>query len=195
MFNSNARDTQNNFRPHVLWSRGRLWLLCGGWSGDDDFASVETKFWLLLFFSLPLDCCRRRAGEIQSSALTLETCWTASQSMMLALTCLLFRWFKSCNNPYFQYRNQNKPFSSYVDCELSYNPWRHQSTLPVLVTTGTPFNLISSLISSWDQVPKNYENCPFYFWFHTAFVKDNSLILTRYADPNQMLCFPSWSWW
>jgi len=33
--------------------------------------------------------------------------------------------------------------------------------------------------SSSQQVPKNYEKCPFYFWFHTAFVKDNSLILTR----------------
>ena len=32
------------------------------------------------------------------------------------------------------------------------------------------------------QVPKNYEKCPFYFWFHTAFVKDNSLILTRWVD-------------
>ena len=85
----------------------------------------------------------------------------------------------------FQYRNQNTPFSSYLDCELSCNPWRHQSTFPVLVTTGTPFNLISSLIFSWDQVPKNYEKCPFYFWFHTAFVKDNSLILTRYADRHQ----------
>ena len=94
--------TQNNFRPHVLWSRGRLWLLCGGWSGDHDFANVETKFWFSSpFSSFPLDCCRLRVGEIQSSTLTLGTCWTASQSMMLALTCLLFRWFKSCNNPYF----------------------------------------------------------------------------------------------
>ena len=42
--------TQNNFRPHVLWSRGRLWLLCGGWSGDHEFANVETKLWFLLLF-------------------------------------------------------------------------------------------------------------------------------------------------
>ena len=28
-------------------------------------------------------------------------------------------------------------------------------------------------------MPKNYEKCPFYFWFHTAFVKDNVLVLTR----------------
>ena len=72
--------------------------------------------------------------------------------------------------------------SSYLDCELSCNPWRHQSTFPVLVTTGTSLDILSSLLSSWNQVPKNYEKCPFYFWFHTAFVKDNSLILTRYDD-------------
>ena len=95
----------------------------------------------------------------------------------------------------FQYRKQNTPFPSYLDCELSCNPWRHQSTFPVLVTTGTPFSMISSLMFSWNQVPKNYEKCPFYFWFHTAFLKDNSLILTRYADRHQTWCFPSWSWW
>jgi len=29
------------------------------------------------------------------------------------------------------------------------------------------------------QVPKNYEKCPFYFWFHTGFVKDGKLVLQR----------------
>ena len=169
-----------------LWRLIRWQRICKCW--DVIFISSP-------FSSLSLDFCRHRVGEIQSSALTLGTCWTASQSMMLALTCLLFRWFKSCNNPYFQYQNQSKPFSSYLDCELSRHPWRHQSTFPVLVTTGTLFNLISSLMSSWNQVPKNYEKCPFYFWFHTAFVKDNSLILTRYPNRHQTLCFPLWSWW
>ena len=78
--------------------------------------------------------------------------------------------------------------SSYLDCELSCNPWRHQSTFPVLVATGTSLDILSSLLSSWNQVPKNYEKCPFYFWFHTAFVKDNSLILTRYDDRHQSYC-------
>ena len=38
--------------------------------------------------------------------------------------------------------------SSYLDCELSCNPWRHQSTFPVLVTTGTSLDILSSLLSS-----------------------------------------------
>ena len=102
MFNSNARDTQNNFRPHVLWSRGRLWLLFGDWSGHNEFAKVEKKIWFLILILLyHWIGVVLRVGEIQSSALTLGTCWTASQSMMLALTCLLFRWFKSCKNPFF----------------------------------------------------------------------------------------------
>jgi len=29
------------------------------------------------------------------------------------------------------------------------------------------------------QVPKHYEKCPFYFWFHTWFVKDGRLLLKR----------------
>ena len=29
------------------------------------------------------------------------------------------------------------------------------------------------------QVPKNYEKCPFYFWFHTGFVKDGKLVIKR----------------
>jgi len=33
--------------------------------------------------------------------------------------------------------------------------------------------------SSSSQVPKNYEKCPFYFWFHTAFVRDGKLVLNR----------------
>jgi len=34
--------------------------------------------------------------------------------------------------------------------------------------------------TSAETVPKNYENCPFYFWFHTGFIKDDKeLLLTR----------------
>lgn len=32
-------------------------------------------------------------------------------------------------------------------------------------------------------VPKGYENCPFYFWFHTSFIENNRFIVTReYLD-------------
>uniref|UniRef100_A0A2R5LGG5 Putative tyrosine-protein phosphatase tpte n=1 Tax=Ornithodoros turicata TaxID=34597 RepID=A0A2R5LGG5_9ACAR len=29
------------------------------------------------------------------------------------------------------------------------------------------------------SVPRGYEDCPFYFWFHTSFIKDNRLFLQR----------------
>lgn len=29
------------------------------------------------------------------------------------------------------------------------------------------------------SVPRGYEDCPFYFWFHTSFIKDNKLFLPR----------------
>ena len=29
------------------------------------------------------------------------------------------------------------------------------------------------------DVPRHYERCPFYFWFHTGFVRDGQLKLTR----------------
>ncbi|KAH6936104.1 hypothetical protein HPB50_013378 [Hyalomma asiaticum] len=29
------------------------------------------------------------------------------------------------------------------------------------------------------SVPRGYEDCPFYFWFHTSFIKDNKLLLPR----------------
>lgn len=33
------------------------------------------------------------------------------------------------------------------------------------------------------RVPKGYEKCPFYFWFHTSFIKDNRFLVTRdYLD-------------
>ena len=28
-------------------------------------------------------------------------------------------------------------------------------------------------------MPKNYEKCPFYFWFHTGFVEEGKLVLGR----------------
>ncbi|PVD34487.1 hypothetical protein C0Q70_05762 [Pomacea canaliculata] len=29
------------------------------------------------------------------------------------------------------------------------------------------------------RIPKDYDNCPFYFWFHTSFINDNRLYLSR----------------
>ncbi|XP_036360548.1 phosphatidylinositol 3,4,5-trisphosphate 3-phosphatase TPTE2-like isoform X1 [Octopus sinensis] len=29
------------------------------------------------------------------------------------------------------------------------------------------------------KLPKGYDNCPFYFWFHTSFIEDHSLYLSR----------------
>ena len=28
-------------------------------------------------------------------------------------------------------------------------------------------------------MPKNYEKCPFYFWFHTGFVEEGKMVLGR----------------
>lgn len=34
-------------------------------------------------------------------------------------------------------------------------------------------------VSKARNIPKVYDNCAFYFWFHTAFIEDNRLLLPR----------------
>merc|ERR1712008_661698 len=48
--------------------------------------------------------------------------------------------------------------------------------------------------SSSTQVPKNYEKCPFYFWFHTAFVRDGKLVLNRESQSLRFQRRARWMW-
>lgn len=47
--------------------------------------------------------------------------------------------------------------------------------------------------TSTTTVPKHYENCPFYFWFHTGFVLDDELLLKREELDNPHKS-KTWEW-
>merc|ERR1712032_785041 len=70
-------------------------------------------------------------------------------------------------------------FGNLLNCKPEYDGGKDLLTVQIVdcpIIRGDTRVLFQS---SSDQVPKNYEKCPFYFWFHTAFVKDNVLVLTR----------------
>ena len=70
-------------------------------------------------------------------------------------------------------------FGTHKNCAVEYNSISDTLTVklsncPVLKgDTRVLFQTSSS------DVPKHYENCPFYFWFHTGFIQMNELVLKR----------------
>merc|ERR1712032_1736030 len=73
-------------------------------------------------------------------------------------------------------------FGNLLNCKPEYDGGKDLLTVQIVncpIIRGDTRVLFQS---SSDQVPKNYEKCPFYFWFHTAFVKDNVLVLTRWGN-------------
>ncbi|XP_071446337.1 phosphatidylinositol 3,4,5-trisphosphate 3-phosphatase TPTE2-like [Hetaerina americana] len=70
-------------------------------------------------------------------------------------------------------------FGSFRNCQVNYNFQGdtlevHLLNCPIL---SEDVRLLFQCSSK--NVPKGYENVPFYFWFHTAFIENNKLYLTR----------------
>lgn len=64
-------------------------------------------------------------------------------------------------------------FGRQMNCQANY-----RSEADVLEVTPVNFPVVKGDIKFrfWCQsknVPRGYEKCPFYFWFHTSFIKDN----------------------
>ncbi|TRY63667.1 hypothetical protein TCAL_08699 [Tigriopus californicus] len=67
------------------------------------------------------------------------------------------------------------------NCHVSYNPERDILEITTVNSPKLDGDVRVLFQTNSKTVPKGYENCPFYFWFNTAFVADTSrkLILTR----------------
>jgi len=73
----------------------------------------------------------------------------------------------------------NCHFGNQINCQSSYDS---SSDLLTITTVNSPVlkgDVRILFQTSASDVPKNYEKCPFYFWFHTGFIKDGKLLLTR----------------
>ena len=70
-------------------------------------------------------------------------------------------------------------FGSQNNCKSNYNSATDTLSVQLIncpVIRGDTRVLFQT---SSRQVPKNYEKCPFYFWFHTGFITEGKLILKR----------------
>lgn len=70
-------------------------------------------------------------------------------------------------------------FGRQMNCQADY---RHEAD--VLEVTPINFPVLQGDIKfrfwcTTTSVPRGYEDCPFYFWFHTSFVRNNRLFLRR----------------
>ena len=81
-----------------------------------------------------------------------------------------------------------------INCQTSYDA---SSDVLTVKTVNSPVLAGDTKVlfqTNASDVPRNYEKCPFYFWFHTAFVKENKLTLTREEldnphKPKTWFCF------
>jgi len=73
----------------------------------------------------------------------------------------------------------NAVFGTQKNCSVHYDS--ASDTLKVKLTNCPTLQGDIRILfqTSSTDVPKNYEKCPFYFWFHTGFVRERRLELTR----------------
>lgn len=70
-------------------------------------------------------------------------------------------------------------FGTHKNCTMEYNPTSDKLVVKVLNCPVLKGDTKVLFQTSSATVPKNYEKCPFYFWFHTGFVEKGELKLTR----------------
>lgn len=70
-------------------------------------------------------------------------------------------------------------FGNQFNCQADYYSEKDVLEVKPLNCPVLSGNIRVKFISESPKVPRNYEDCPFYFWFHTSFVENNSLHLPR----------------
>jgi len=70
-------------------------------------------------------------------------------------------------------------FGTQKNCSTSYNATTDTLTITVINSPILKGDTRVLFQTSSSSVPKNYEKCPFYFWFHTGFIQNNELLLSR----------------
>ncbi|XP_076980817.1 phosphatidylinositol 3,4,5-trisphosphate 3-phosphatase TPTE2-like [Tamandua tetradactyla] len=63
-------------------------------------------------------------------------------------------------------------------CNRFHDPERDSVTFDLL-DCPTLYDDIKVKFLSFSNIPKYYDDCPFFFWFHTSFIQDNRLYLSR----------------
>merc|ERR1719219_1868153 len=70
-------------------------------------------------------------------------------------------------------------FGTQSNCRTVYSGERDLLTVQIINCPVIKGDTRILFQTSARDVPKNYEECPFYFWFHTGFVKEGKLVLER----------------
>lgn len=70
-------------------------------------------------------------------------------------------------------------FGTQNNCKASYNSATDTLVVQLVNCPMLRGDTRVMFQTSSRQVPRNYEKCPFYFWFHTGFVKEGKLVLSR----------------
>ncbi|CAF3960000.1 unnamed protein product [Rotaria magnacalcarata] len=64
-------------------------------------------------------------------------------------------------------------------CENDHNKGEDTITISGIRLPSLKGDVKIMFFSTNKKVPKNYDNCAFYFWFNTSFIENNSLLLKR----------------
>ena len=70
-------------------------------------------------------------------------------------------------------------FGSQTNCQVAYSHERDVLTVRLVGSPVLRGDVRLLFQTSARNVPKNYEKCPFYLWFHTGFIRDGRLVLGR----------------
>ncbi|XP_071950976.1 phosphatidylinositol 3,4,5-trisphosphate 3-phosphatase TPTE2-like [Antedon mediterranea] len=70
-------------------------------------------------------------------------------------------------------------FAKNLNCTAIYDAGKDNITANLINCPPFKGDIKIRFTSSHKKVPKAYDHCAFFFWFHTAFIKNDSLFLTR----------------
>ena len=70
-------------------------------------------------------------------------------------------------------------FGTEKNCSVAYSAAEDTLVVKILNSPVVRGDVRVLFQSSSPTVPKHYEKCPFYFWFHTGFIEDGELVLRR----------------
>jgi len=70
-------------------------------------------------------------------------------------------------------------FNNKSTCELKYDRGLNKISVELDKSPVLKDDVKIRFTSTNKNLPKGYDQCPFYFWFNTRFVKDGQLVLTR----------------
>ncbi|XP_052089729.1 phosphatidylinositol 3,4,5-trisphosphate 3-phosphatase TPTE2-like isoform X2 [Mytilus californianus] len=81
------------------------------------------------------------------------------------------------------YKNKEKvhtvQFGKQINCQIRHNNLKNLIDVQILNCPDLYNDIKLRFTSKSSKVPKVYDNCAFFFWFHTSFIENNKLLLPR----------------